>query len=539
MKTRSILTPLWLLLGSIGVIASAIVTYTLFNLQQLDDRFQSLIEIDQARYSAVQEMYAQGLQSGQALRNVMLDPANEQGYKNLASAHAKFAEALTRAQRLATGDPELQKLSEQLTKSWPALVTVRGQLAELAKTDSTAAIAQLNRDETPAWRGIRKQLLGEIERLEKVVSEIKEQVRLQTTHSQRNAWIVFVVAGLLMVTASYFFGRTLRQPLGAVEQSMLQLASGEGDLRQRLPVQGDNELGRIGGSFNRFVGDLETTVQELNRFVEQLGQTSSVLSGQTGQLLSATNEQSEAAAAIASEIDSLSINIAEVADSADRVRDLSNRSLAATSDSERQLQQQFQQLARLEEAVQQIAASVADYIASTQTIARLTGEVRTIANQTNLLALNAAIEAARAGEQGRGFAVVADEVRKLAEKSASSADEINVTTASINSKSDTLQTVVQEGLNALIDSRESLAEVEKCLHEGRRAVSDAHQGIDSITAAVGSQRNASTDIVGHVERIAQLADENNSGAQQAAQSTSQFAELANAIRRTVAHFKTT
>ncbi|HMW17092.1 MAG TPA: methyl-accepting chemotaxis protein [Accumulibacter sp.] len=539
MKTRSILTPLWLLLGSIGVIVAAIVTYTLFNLQQLGNHFENLIEIDQARYSTVQEMYAQGLQSGQALRNVLLDPANEQGHKNLAAAHTKFVDASTRAKQLANGDPALQKLNEQLAESWPALVTVRTRLADLAKTDSSEAIAQLNRDETPAWRQIRKQLLEEIERLEKVVTETKVYARQQSSQSQRNTLIMFGLTGLLMVAASYFFGRSLRQPLGELEGSMGQLASGEGDLRRRLPVQGDNELGRISGNFNRFVGDLETTVQGLHRFVGQLGQSSSALSGQTGQLLSATSEQSSAAAAIAHEIDSLSASIAEVADSADRVRSLSNLSLTATNDSEQQLQQQFQQLARLEEAVQQIAASVADYIASTQTIARLTDEVRAIANQTNLLALNAAIEAARAGEQGRGFAVVADEVRKLAEKSASSADEINVTTASINSKSDTLQTVVQEGLNALVDSRESLAAVERCLQEGRRAVSEAHQGIDSITASVGMQRKASTDIVGNVERIAQLAGANNSCAQHTARSSSEFEELARAISHTVSHFKTT
>jgi methyl-accepting chemotaxis protein len=291
------------------------------------------------------------------------------------------------------------------------------------------------------------------------VIEVKAQVDSLTAKAQRNASIACLLAGVLIIAASLYFARTLRQPLGILEKSMQQLASGEGDLRQRLPVPGQDELSRIAGNFNRFVGDLETSVKDLNQLAGKLSQSSSALSGQTGQLSSSTSEQSAAAAAIAREIDSLSTSIAEVAESAERVRALSNHSLDATNDSEKQLKKQFEELARLETAVQQIADSVADYIASTQTISRLTDEVREIANQTNLLALNAAIEAARAGEQGRGFAVVADEVRKLAEKSAGSADEINVTTGSINSKSDTLQAVVQQGLLALAASRESLAAV--------------------------------------------------------------------------------
>ncbi len=539
MKSRSILLPLWLLLGAICCIATAVIAYSLFNLGQLGDRFHKLVESDQARYVAVQDVYAQGLQSGQALRNILLDPANEQGHKNLATAHAKLEDALALTKKLAAGDAAMEKLSDQLANSWPALLAIRLRLAELAKTDSAAAIAQLNKDETPAWRAIRKLLLEEIERQGKAVIEVKAQVDSLTAKAQRNASIACLLAGVLIIAASLYFARTLRQPLGILEKSMQQLASGEGDLRQRLPVPGQDELSRIAGNFNRFVGDLETSVKDLNQLAGKLSQSSSALSGQTGQLSSSTSEQSAAAAAIAREIDSLSTSIAEVAESAERVRALSNHSLDATNDSEKQLKKQFEELARLETAVQQIADSVADYIASTQTISRLTDEVREIANQTNLLALNAAIEAARAGEQGRGFAVVADEVRKLAEKSAGSADEINVTTGSINSKSDTLQAVVQQGLLALAASRESLAAVEQRLQEGRRAVSEAHRGIDNITASVGSQRNASADIVGNVERIARLADENNSSAQLAARSISEFGELASAMHLTVSRFKTT
>ena len=358
------------------------------------------------------------------------------------------------------------------------------------------------------------------------------------SQAQRLTVMLVIVAGILSTILAFFLGRAIRRPLIALEESMRQLASGEGDLSRRLPDQAGNEVGRIAASFNAFVSDLDKTVKRVHQIAESLGESATSLNGRIVQVSDSTRAQSDAAASMASEVEQLTTSIATVADSASEVRSLSNRSLEASEESRRQLDRQIQQLALLEHAVGEIAASVADYIGSTQTITRLTEEVRDIANQTNLLALNAAIEAARAGEQGRGFAVVADEVRKLAEKSASSADEINTVTQTINGKSSTLEGVVAEGVQALAASRASLDAVRSRLHEGREAVSSAHRGIDDITSSVAEQKTASQDIAGNIERIAQLAGDNDLGAQQAASASRQFEALSGELRQAVAHFKT-
>lgn len=539
MKNRSILAPLWLLLAISALITAIVVGYALTSLQQVGDRFTSFIDTDQARFIAVQEMYAQGLQSGQALRNIVLDPANTQGFKNLENAQKKFDEALASARKVATGDAAMEKAAAEISQRWQALLTTRSAISELARKDTSAAIAALNHDETPSWRAVRTLLLDEIERQGKNVAATRSGVMATVASSLRISVALIIGAALLCLILAVILARAIRRPLAQLESSMQQLASGQGDLTRRIPVKANDEVGRIAGSLNSFVTDLDSTIKRIDEIAGQLNRSSTLLSSEIAQVSDSTRAQSDAASSIASEVEQLTTSIATVADSASEVRRLSDRSLSASEESRQQLDRQIEQLERLESAVNEIAASVTDYIGSTQTITRLTGEVRDIANQTNLLALNAAIEAARAGELGRGFAVVADEVRKLAEKSASSANEINAVTVNINSKSTTLEGVVQEGINALAASRESLNAVTSRLLEGREMVSTAHQGIDEITDSVVEQKSASQDIAVNVEKIARLADDNDTSAQSAARSVRHFETLSGELRQTIQHFKTT
>lgn len=538
MKKSSILAPLWLMLAAAALIGTGVIAYALFSLAQVGDRFTTFIDYDQASYTHVQEMYAQGLQSGQALRNIILDPGNEQGFKNIAAAHKKFDEAFTGARQLAVGDAAMAKALAEITPRWQALLATRSSISETARSDTGAAIAALNRDETPVWRAVRKLLLDEIERQGKHVAETRSGVMAHVATSLQASIAMVIGAALLSLALVIVLARAIRKPLAELEASMRQLASGEGDLSHRLPIKSENEVGRIAHSFNSFVADLDGTVKRIHEIVEQIKQSSCALGGQIEQVSGSTRAQSDAAASIAAEVQQLTTSIATVADSAGEVRRLSDSSLAASAGSRQQLERQIEQLVRLEASVGAIAASVADYIASTQTITRLTSEVRDIANQTNLLALNAAIEAARAGEQGRGFAVVADEVRKLAEKSASSADEINAVTVTITGKSIALEGLVNEGIEALAASRESLNAVADGVREGEQTVSAAHRGIDEITDSVVEQKTASQDIAAQVEKIARLADDNDSSAHGAAHAVHEFEKLSAALQQTVGHFRT-
>lgn len=320
-------------------------------------------------------------------------------------------------------------------------------------------------------------------------------------------------------------------------QSTMLAMQADGDLSKRVPVQSTDEIGQTAQAFNALVGSFHSIVGQVHDYAGQVSGAAAALSRNAEGIAQSSQQQSDSAANMASAVDEMSASISSVADSANGVSELSQESLQRAVNGQRTLEEMIAEIGLVERAVRQMADSVGEFVKSTQAITSMTQQVRDIAEQTNLLALNAAIEAARAGEQGRGFAVVADEVRKLAEKSAQSASQIDVVTKTLADQSERVEKNIQSGIQSLQSSQSHMQSVASVLVQSKESVENVNQGVDGITASVNEQKKASQEIARNVENIATMAESNNASVLHAVQAAKDMEQLADNLKQSVGHFK--
>ena len=303
-------------------------------------------------------------------------------------------------------------------------------------------------------------------------------------------------------------------------------AIGQGDLSKRLPENVNSDWQPLIVAVNNSLTtmakdalDMQSQVAAINQTAERIQRALLVCTERSEEHITlsanASSELHEFSQAI-SRIDERSANAVEQADSC----------LNNTQEGNESVSRLMGGIDEVDSSVGVIAQSVEAFMSSMQTITSMTNQVKDIADQTNLLALNAAIEAARAGEQGRGFAVVADEVRKLAEKSAQAAREIDQVTQNIGQHSSKLEETIRIGRAQLTENMESLEQVAEALGYSRGAVITERDLIAEIAATTHTQAQSSEAFAGHIEQMTRLATETRDRLADATQASAALSQLA-------------
>ncbi len=413
---------------------------------------------------------------------------------------------------------------------------INDRVVELGYADKEAEAAELLLTRGIAVNAKWEAALSE-DRLLQEKSAHEEVVAANQAYE--TALTVQIVLGLIAIVAAsvlcWVITRSITHPLARAVALAKSVAAG--DLSVSVKARGRDETAQLINALHEMNSSLAGTVASIRNASTELTTSVGQLAVASHAVEEGSSRQTEAAASTAAAVEQISVSITAVGDHAEQVKTLSTQSLQQTEEGNQRLSQLVNEIGSVEHAVGQISEAVQAFIDSTRAITGMTQQVREIADQTNLLALNAAIEAARAGEQGRGFAVVADEVRKLAEKSGHSAAEIDSITLALQSQSGSVAQAIERGRESLNASQEHANTVVAALKSAREAAGRSAAGVVDITSAVREQSVASTGIARNIEQIAQMAGENHSSVQKTSEAAFTLEKLASSLQASVARFK--
>jgi methyl-accepting chemotaxis protein len=423
-------------------------------------------------------------------------------------------------------------LSTSITKLVGEVDGMGQMVKDYFLSDAASALEQKVK---PALAGAQQQ----VTQLIAAQSAATQRSAQQAAQTYRRAVLILVAAALVAVLLSIVIAtwvtRSITRPLGAAVAVANKVAAGELD----VPVQrqSDDETGQLLAALGVMVQNLAAAVQQVRQASGLVHQTSQILVASSSSLDDGARSQVDAVGSAASKMQEVSVRVSQCAEVAGELRSASTQSLHSTGHGNSRMQQLAQDMNILEAVVREMAASIHTFVERTRTITGMTREVREIAEQTNLLALNAAIEAARAGEQGRGFAVVADEVRKLAEKSSASAASIDRITQELSGQYDAVEAVLAKGETVLDSIKSSSGSMGEALALSAQAAGLAHQASDQIASAVEVQHGACQDIAHSMEQIARMADHSSVSAQASRQQSLALVAVAEQLTSAVGRFR--
>ncbi|KAB2964925.1 methyl-accepting chemotaxis protein [Zoogloea sp.] len=431
-------------------------------------------------------------------------------------------------------DRTLLLAEQEKLKQFYAMIEAPLELSRAMQRDKAKALIENAR---PSVAGVGNALQAHVDFNVDLANEYAN-VRAKETY-RTGLWVmsgivlVALAAGLFLGLAAY------RHTVGRLEgmRTAVSEIAAQRDFTKQIGADGFDEVSDMGRALNGLFDDLRASFGQIRTHAEAVSDAASRVASAAHQVATGSGDQSEASASMAAAIEELTVSIGHVSDRSGEAQALVSHAGGVARNGSRVIGQTLGDIRSIEVAVKEAAEIVTRLDEGSSRINAVVAVIREVADQTNLLALNAAIEAARAGEQGRGFAVVADEVRKLAERTAQSTGEITSTMA-------TMQNDASNAVKGMLSAVEQVDRGVEHTREAEQAVREIETGslqaigiVGEISDAIREQSSASSIIAQKVEQIARMSEENTAAAGTTSATATDLNSLAVAMRAEVRKYR--
>jgi methyl-accepting chemotaxis protein len=377
----------------------------------------------------------------------------------------------------------------------------------------------------------------------KILGALKLNTSIEQGYAaSREATLWLLVSGAVALVASFIclmivLRVTVTKKLNDFVDKVTDLARGEGDLTKQIIVRSNDEFGQLADEINSLVDKIRRIIQQISQTSEQVSSSAVELQANAEQMATGAEEVSAQAATVATAGEEMSATSGDIAQNCQMASESSQQTSAAAVSGAKVVDETINVMNSIASRVKSSAQAVESLGSRSDQIGAIVGTIEDIADQTNLLALNAAIEAARAGEQGRGFAVVADEVRALAERTTRATKEIGEMIKAIQKETKGAVIAMEEGVSEVAKGSEKAADSGRALEQILQQINDVNSQIHQVATAAEEQTATTSEISNNMQQITEVVAQTSRSAQESASAANRLSVLADDLRRIVSQFK--
>jgi len=499
---------------------------------------EKLFNENLVRQTAYQSMFADGLLSGVALRNLVLKPEAKKPYQVVPDAIKRFDDAFKLVSSMSAGDDSLQADLSSIQENWQKSRAAKYRVLELVKSgDVEQAIELLKKVEHPNWRNVRIAVQKLVNKELAENNQIQTHMLANTNSSLSRTLIITIIAILACIIISFFIVKSIKNVFSTVTNSLNDIASGGGDLTQRLNESGEKEIQDLAIAFNSFIEKIQNLISQASTSSGQLISEMKQLTELSVDTKLNVNQQEGKIEQVATAMNEMTATVQEVARNASQASESAHAADTESTKGQQVVSEVTKAINDLAQDVANTSTTIDTLKEDTQQIGSVLDVIKGIAEQTNLLALNAAIEAARAGEQGRGFAVVADEVRTLASRTQESTQEIQEMIERLQAGAISAVEAMSKGQENTRTTVEKAELASKALSAITQAVSQIAEQNTQIATAAEEQSSVAEEINQNIVSINTLSVQAAQGAEHTAASSQEIERTANELQQMISMFK--